>query len=51
MRRTRHSRVSLLFDTRGRRSGNDVQYIKLFSQTSSSQKSDLYFECRKHFTR
>ena len=32
--RTRRSRVSLLFDTRGRRSENDVQYIKLFSQTS-----------------
>ena len=41
MRRTRHSRVSLLFDTR---SGNDVQYIKLFSQTSLvAQFSEIGF--------
>ena len=44
MRRTRRSRVSLLFDTRGRRSGNDVQYIKLFSQTSLvAQFSEIGF--------
>ena len=44
MRRTPRARVSLLFDTRGRRSGNDVQYIKLLLRQAwwpSSQKSDL----------
>jgi hypothetical protein len=57
MRKTRRSRVSLLFDTQGRHNGNDVKYIKLFSQTSLvAQFSEIGFVFRlfqscKQFTR